>query len=99
MPPSNENWIYVRAASIFRTLCLQTMQNKDTSLRFFSKKYNSRQNRGCRPSRFARGGVAHLKLIIECFKENKLVEENDGKYKMTKEGLDMMKNFLEKMME
>lgn len=98
MPPSDEHWIFVRAASIIRALCLQTMQDKWTSIRFFTKKYNKRQNRGCRPSKFARGGAANIKHIIECLIAIEWVMENEGKYRMTDKGLETMKNFLSTMM-
>ncbi|KAM0674589.1 hypothetical protein GVAV_001776 [Gurleya vavrai] len=101
MPPEDKDWYYKRAASIFRSVVLNTMSDKIQGIgtHFFARKYSSRCNRGVRPSKISKGSTGHVKAIIEDFVKSGWFIKAEIGYKASEEGLNVMGEFVEKVRE
>ncbi|KAM0686828.1 Protein component of the small (40S) ribosomal subunit, partial [Conglomerata obtusa] len=98
MPPEDKDWYYKRAASIFRSVVLNTMSEseKGVGTHYFARKYKSRNNRGVRPSRMSKGSTGHVKAILEDLVKNGWCVKAEIGYDASSEGLNIMKEFVEK---
>lgn len=117
MPPEDKDWFYKRAASVFRSVVLNTMKNPNTDpitnayiqntscedrgvgTHYFARKYSTRQNRGVRPSKFAKGSTGHIKGILEDFTKCGWFKKCEVGYKASDEGLKVMREFVDKVRE
>ncbi|KAM0677580.1 Protein component of the small (40S) ribosomal subunit [Binucleata daphniae] len=109
MPPQDKDWFYKRAASVFRAVVLDTMKTSDTDKTkndckgigtgYFARKYSARQNRGVRPSRYAKGSTGHVKGILEDFTKCGWFKRCEIGYCASENGLSIMKEFIDKIQE
>lgn len=69
-PPSNDDWWYVRAASIMRTL----YKIGPVGISKLRKKYGGKKNRGYKPERFYLAGGNIIRKILQQFEKAGLVK-------------------------
>ncbi len=83
-PPEQEDFWYIRAASILRRIALEGSVGV-SRLRSF---YGGRKRRGHKPAKFYKAGGAIIRKILQKLEQAKLVEKGSkGKgRKLTKEG-------------
>ncbi len=93
-PPHQEDWWYIRAASIVRKLEI----NPYTGVSRLRTVYGGRKERGHKPERFRRAGGTHLRKILQQLEAAGLVEtKNQGKKRgrlLTKKGRDFVKDVI-----
>jgi len=70
-PPVDENFWYIRAASILRQLYIKGV----IGVGKLRTRYGSRQNRGGRPDKFAKAGGKIIRTILQQAEEAGLVEK------------------------
>lgn len=75
-PPIQEDWWYIRAASLLRTLYLR---KKPVGVERLRTKYGGRKKRGVRPERFAKGSGHIVRLILQQLESIGLVEKVEGR--------------------
>lgn len=75
-PPIQEDWWYIRAASILRTLYMRPTPVGVERLR---TKYGGRKKRGVRPERFVKGSGHVIRLILQQLESAGLVERVEGR--------------------
>ncbi len=73
-PPEQEDWWYIRAASILRTLYVEGPLGTER----LRAKYGNRKSRGVSPSRSVKGSGHVIRKILQQLEEAGLVEK-DGK--------------------
>lgn len=89
-PPEREDWWYVRAASILRSIYIRGV----VGVSRLRTKYGSRKKRGSKPEKFYRGGGKIIRTILQQATKAGFVEHIKEKYtgrRLTKKG----KEFLE----
>ncbi len=87
-PPEQENWWYLRAASMLRKLYFY----QPLGLSDFTKVYGGRKNRGHKPEHTYRAAENHIRKMLQQLEKAGLVRQEKGKGRLlTKEG----KQFLE----
>ena len=69
-PPSNDDWWYVRAASIMKTL----YKVGPVGISKLRKKYGGKKNRGYKPERFYLAGGNIIRKILQQFEKAGLVK-------------------------
>ncbi len=91
-PPLNEDWWYIRAASILRTAYLKGPIGTSR----LRKKYSSKRNIGNRPDKVYPSGGKIIRTILQQLEEAELLRFKDsGKRKgriATKKGSDLLKD-------
>jgi len=90
--PENDDWWYVRAASILRTVYVQGV----VGVSRLRSKYGSRKNRGMRPEKFYKSSGKIIRVILQQAGKAGFVEHIKEKRtgrRLTKKGL----NFLESL--
>jgi small subunit ribosomal protein S19e len=75
-PPVQEDWWYIRAASLLRTLYLR---GEPVGVERLRTKYGGRKKRGVRPERFAKGSGHVIRLILQQLESLGLVEKVEGR--------------------
>ena len=88
--PEKEEWWHIRAASILRTVYVKGV----IGVSKLRSKYGSKQKRGVRPEKFAKGGGKIIRTILQQATKAELIEHVKGKKagrRLTKKG----KEFLE----
>lgn len=89
--PDNENWWYVRAASILRAVYV----NGVVGVSRLRSKYGSRKNRGMRPEKFYKSSGKIIRVILQQATKAGLVEHIKDKStgrRLTKKGLAYLEN-------
>ncbi len=89
--PQNENWWYLRAASILRKIYLKGPIGAEK----LSKEYGGLQNRGSKPDRFKKGSRKIIRVIMQQLEDKNLVKKSESLKKgrmITKEGLEFLRN-------
>merc|ERR1712113_930006 len=83
LAPYDEDWYYVRAASIARKVYLR----KETGVGALRKVYGGAERRGVRPSHFCKGSGGLIRHILQDLEKQGLVSKcKQGGRKITKEG-------------
>ncbi len=70
-PPHDEEWWYVRAASVLRTVYLRGPVGTEK----LRTRYGGRKNRGVAPDKFYAAGGNHLRKILQQLEAAKLVKQ------------------------
>ncbi len=77
-PPEQDDWWYIRAASILRRIAL----NGPVGVRRLRTYYGSRKRRGPRPAIFMRGGGKIIRTILQQLESIGLIQQvKEGKRK------------------
>lgn len=77
-PPSNEDWYYMRAASILRTVAIRG----PVGVQKLRQKYGSKKNRGHKPEEFRKAGGKIIRTIFQQLEKAELVKyKKDGVHK------------------
>lgn len=94
--PVDNDWWYIRAASILRKLYILDKPIGTNKLRNF---YSGRKNRGHKPDRVYKGAGKIIRVILQQLEKSEFLESiKEGKHigrKISKKG----KSFLDKMMK
>ncbi|MCW1296511.1 MAG: 30S ribosomal protein S19e [Candidatus Parvarchaeota archaeon] len=90
-PPSRDDWWYVRAASILRTLYIYG----PIGVSRLRTKYGCRKRRGHKPEKFTRGSGNIIRKILQQLEQAGLVQKSKGK-KAGRELTPKGKSFLDK---
>lgn len=90
-PPENTDWFYMRAAAVFRKVCMAKGPIGVNKLR---TKFGSRKDRGVKPEKFRSAGGKIIRNILQQLEKNKLiVQKTIGVHKgrvATKEGMALL---------
>ncbi len=88
-PPAQEDWWYIRAASILRTLYMRG--GRPVGVERLRTKYGGRKDRGVRPERFVKGSGHVIRLILQQLEAAGLVEkvERRGR-RITPKGVSLL---------
>nr|6ZU5_ST0 Chain ST0, eS19 [Paranosema locustae] len=78
--PSDKDWYYKRAASIFRKLLIAMHEEKRIGVKRLSRKYGCAKNRGSRPSKHVDGSRGHIRKIMQDLERAGLIVK-DGNYR------------------
>jgi small subunit ribosomal protein S19e len=82
-PPTQENWWWVRSASLLRTIAL----NPQLGLSKFRKRYGGRKNRGHKPEHKVRASGAVIRKALQQLEAAGFVTTEKGKgRKLTSKG-------------
>ncbi len=88
-PPLQDDWWYIRAASILRTLYLRG--GKPVGVERLRAKYGGRKDRGAKPERFVKGSGHVIRLILQQLESAGLVEKIERKgRKITPKGSSLL---------
>ena len=74
-PPAREDWWFVRAAAILRTLYKSKGPIGVQKLRV---KYGSKKNRGHKPEKFFKSSGKIIRLILQQLEKEELIKKNDA---------------------
>jgi len=74
-PPAREDWWYVRAAAVLRTVAL----TGPIGVEKLRTKYGGKQNRGVKPEKFKKGSGHILRTVLQQLEQAKLVEQKTVK--------------------
>lgn len=88
-PPENEDWWYVRAASILRQIYVKGI----VGVSKLRTKYGSRKKRGVAPERFRRSGGKIIRTILQQSEKAGLTEkvkEKKAGRRITKKGKELL---------
>ncbi len=72
-PPIQDDWWYIRAASILRTLYMRG--GRPVGVERLRTRYGGRKDRGVRPERFVKGSGHVIRLILQQLEKAGLVEK------------------------
>ncbi len=88
-PPMQDDWWYIRAASILRTLYLKG--GRPVGVERLRTKYGGRKDRGVKPERFVKGSGHVIRLILQQLESAGLVEkvERRGR-RITPKGVSLL---------
>jgi small subunit ribosomal protein S19e len=84
-PPEQEDFWYIRAASILRQLYVSPVGIE--RLRTY---YGGRRNRGCRPAKFYKASGNIIRKILQQLEKASLVEKNKRGRKLTGKGRSLL---------
>ncbi|HDI74123.1 MAG TPA: 30S ribosomal protein S19e [Candidatus Korarchaeota archaeon] len=88
-PPMQDDWWYIRAASILRTLYMRG--GRPVGVERLRTKYGGRKDRGVRPERFIKGSGHVIRLILQQLEDAGLVEKVERKgRKITPKGVSLL---------
>ncbi len=86
-PPQQEDWWYIRAASVLRTVYL----HGPVGVERLRTKYGGRKDRGVRPEHFRKASGHIIRLILQQLEEAGLVEKVPGRgRKITRKGASLL---------
>ena len=86
-PPQQEDWWYIRAASVLRTVYL----HGPVGVERLRTKYGGRKDRGVRPEHFRKASGHIIRLILQQLEEAGLVEKVPGRgRKIAKKGISLL---------
>ena len=71
-PPEQEDWWYIRAAAILRTI----YKDGPVGVQRLRTKYGGRKNRGVKPDKFKKGSGSVIRKIIQQLEKANLVEQS-----------------------
>jgi small subunit ribosomal protein S19e len=74
-PPSRDDWWYIRAASILRTLYIRS----PIGVSRLRTKYGCRKRRGHKPEKFTKGSGNIIRKILQQLEKAGLVQKSKGK--------------------
>lgn len=90
-PPAEENWWYVRAASVLRQIYLKGV----VGVTRLSTKYGNKMSRGMRPPKFSRGSRKVIRVILQQAEKagfmEKVKEPRAGR-RLTAKGKEFLNN-------
>ena len=96
-PPVDDNWWFVRAAAILRTVYLRG----PIGVSKLRKKYGGRKNRGVKPEHFFPGSGSIARKILQQLEQAGLVEKGEVKNHkgrvITKEGLALINSVAKRL--
>jgi small subunit ribosomal protein S19e len=95
-PPENDDWWYVRAASILRTVYVKGVVGVER----LRTKYGSRKNRGMAPEKFFRSSGKIIRVILQQATKANLVEhikEKKTGRRLTRKGKEMLEELAVKI--
>jgi len=95
-PPVQQDWWYIRAASILRALYTQGI----SGVARIRTKYGSRKNRGSKPEKFYKASGKIIRVILQQATLAGLVEHIKGKKtgrRLTKQGKDFLEDLAAKL--
>jgi len=75
--PQQDDWWYIRAASILRKIYLRG----PIGVARLSKFYGGRKNRGYKPEKYRKGGRKIIRTILQQLENKGLIKQVDGKRK------------------
>lgn len=78
--PSDKDWYYKRAASIFRKLLIAMHYEKCIGINKLSRKYGCAKNRGSKPSKHVDGSRGHIRKIMKDLERAGLIVK-DGNFR------------------
>eukprot|EP01027_Heterolobosea_sp_BB2_P020762 GEZU01029652.1.p2 GENE.GEZU01029652.1~~GEZU01029652.1.p2 ORF type:complete len:158 (-),score=69.10 GEZU01029652.1:78-551(-) len=83
LPPVNEDWFYIRMASIARKVYIR----QGTGVGGLQKHYGGAQRRGTRPNIFVKAAAGNIKKALQALESLGIVEKDpNGGRRITKEG-------------
>ena len=86
-PPQQEDWWYIRAASVLRTVYL----HGPVGVERLRTKYGGRKDRGVRPEHFRKASGHIIRLVLQQLEQAGLVERvPGGGRKITKKGASLL---------
>lgn len=86
--PANPDWLYVRAASVFRRFLVAQIKHEPITLGRLASAYGCKKDRGARPGKRARASRGHLKSILDDFMARGwIVRTEDGKSVASDDGI------------
>jgi small subunit ribosomal protein S19e len=94
--PEKENWWYIRAASVLRTIYV----NGIVGVSRLRSKYGSRKNRGMRPEKFYKSSGKIIRVILQQATKAGFVEHIKEKRtgrRLTKKGLNFLENLAKEL--
>ncbi|MBS3073378.1 30S ribosomal protein S19e [Candidatus Pacearchaeota archaeon] len=95
-PPENEDWWYVRAASILRQVYIKGV----VGVSKLRTKYGSRKKRGVAPEKFKRSGGKIIRTILQQSEKSglteKVKEKNAGR-RLTKKGKELLEKLAQNL--
>ena len=80
--PENEDWWYVRAASILRKIYV----NGPVGVQRLRTAYGGKKNRGVKPERFYRGGGKIVRVVLQEFDKKGFTEKVKDGRKLSSKG-------------
>jgi small subunit ribosomal protein S19e len=87
-PPSQEDWWWIRAAAIFRTIYI----SGPVGVERLRTKYGGRKKRGSKPEKFRKGGGAIIRKILQQLEKAGFVKKEARGRVLTPKG----RSFLDK---
>jgi small subunit ribosomal protein S19e len=89
--PNQEDWWYIRAASIFRKVAL----NQPIGVSRLRTYYGGKKERGHKPERFRRAGGSHIRKIFQQLEASGLVKAKEKGFRkgriLTEKGQELIK--------
>lgn len=95
-PPENDDWWYIRAASILRAAYVKGF----VGVSRLKTKYGSRKNRGMKPEKFYKASGKIIRVILQQATKAGMTEYAKDKKigrKLTKNGLAFLENLAKEM--
>ena len=93
-PPEQENWWYMRSASILRKLCIS---GKPVGVQKLRTYYGGLHRRGHKPAHFARGSGKVLRVIMQDLEKAGLVKKEKKGRTITSEGQKLLNRAAKKV--
>ncbi|KAK1347129.1 ribosomal protein S19 [Hamiltosporidium tvaerminnensis] len=97
LPPTNTDWIFVRASSIIRSMLINISCSKYTSISLLANKYGCSKNRGCRPSRKVRASLHPIQWILKDLEKKGWVVKCEKGRTLSEECVKEMGQLIEKI--
>lgn len=97
-PPFEEDWWWLRAASILRQLYIK----KVVGVGRLRTRYGGKKNRGMQPSKFFKGSGKIIRILLQKAEQVELVEKiKDKRYgrRLTKKGIDFLEEIAKEIKE
>lgn len=86
--PENEDWWWIRAASILRKIYLR--DGKEIGIERLKTSYGGRKHRGVKPGRFQKGSGKIIRVILQEFDSLGFTEKTKKGRKITKKGREYL---------
>lgn len=93
-PPEDEDWWYMRAASIFRQIYI----HGTVGVERLKTRYGSRQKRGMAPEKFRKAGGKIIRTILQQAEKAGLIEkvkEKKAGRRLTRKGKELLEKIAE----
>lgn len=94
--PLNPDWLYVRAASIYRKVLIASFKNEKLSITRLSSVYGCKKDRGSRPGKKVRASKGYLISVVNDFVRIGWI---DKERKIRDEGLKFSKQVIENLIK